>query len=391
MGSQLQAVLAALVALGATAAVTPLAAMIARRVGAIDQPRGRGLAPGGTPLLGGLAMLVGVELALFLALAPFSEQLSAVAEGALLITLVGALDDRFDLLPGVKLVGQVLAAVLVVNGGVVVDFATIPFIGRVEFGWASAPFTIIGLVAVMNIVNFSDGIDGLAAGITAIAAAAFAVVAFDLGKVEGGTLAAITCGAALGFLIFNFHPASIYMGDAGSNLLGFLLGCSAVIGAVKTQAALALVFPFLILAVPVLDTAFVVLKRLKYRQPVYHADREHFHHRLDRIGFSVRKTVLLLYGWTFAMASVAVISRFVQPFNSSGDLRWGNAIILGALFLLALAASIFVVYVLEILKFERDGRRLRVRMGGPPPRPRGDDDPHHPTAGGAGPTVGARG
>lgn len=391
MGSQLQAVLAALVALGATAAVTPLAALIARRVGAIDQPRGRGLAPGGTPLLGGLAMLVGVELALFLALAPFSEQLSAVAEGALLITLVGALDDRFDLLPGVKLTGQVLAAVLVVSGGVVVDFATIPFIGRVDFGWASAPFTVVGLVAVMNIVNFSDGIDGLAAGITAIAAAAFAVVAFDLGKVEGGTLAAITCGAALGFLIFNFHPASIYMGDAGSNLLGFLLGCSAVIGAVKTQAALALVFPFLILAVPVLDTAFVVLKRLKYRQPVYHADREHFHHRLDRIGFSVRKTVLLLYGWTFAMASVAVISRFVQPFNSSGDLRWGNAIILGALFLLALAASVFVVYVLEILKFERDGRRLRVRMGGPPARPRGDDDPHHPAAGGPGPTVGARG
>ncbi len=131
------------------------------------------------------------------------------------------------------------------------------------------------------------------------------------------------------------------MGDAGSNLLGFLLGCSAIIGAVKTQAALALVFPFLILAVPVLDTAFVVLKRLKYRQPVYHADREHFHHRLDRIGFSVRKTVLLLYGWTFAMASVAVISRFVQPFNSDGDLRWDNAIILGTLFLLALAASVF--------------------------------------------------
>jgi UDP-GlcNAc:undecaprenyl-phosphate GlcNAc-1-phosphate transferase len=388
VGSQLQAVLAALVALGATAAVTPLAATVARRVGAIDQPRGRGLAPGGTPLLGGLAMLVGVELALFLALAPFSEQLSAVAEGALLITLVGALDDRFDLLPGVKLVGQVLAAVLVVSGGVVVDFATIPFIGRVEFGWASAPFTVLGLVAVMNIVNFSDGIDGLAAGITAIAAAAFAVVAFDLGKVEGGTLAAITCGAALGFLIFNFHPASIYMGDAGSNLLGFLLGCSAVIGAVKTQAALALVFPFLILAVPVLDTAFVVLKRLKYRQPVYHADREHFHHRLDRIGFSVRKTVLLLYGWTFAMASVAVISRFVQPFNSSGDLRWGNAIVLGALFALALAASVFVVYVLEILKFERDGRRLRVRMGGPPPRPRDDDASHH-AADDAGPTVSA--
>lgn len=372
MGSQLQAFLAALVALGATAAFTPLAALLARRVGAIDQPRGRGLAPGGTPLLGGLAMLLGVEIALFLALAPFSEALSTVAEAAIVITLVGALDDRFDLLPGVKLVGQIIAAVLVVDGGLIVDIATLPFVGRVEFGALGGPLTVLGLVAVMNIVNFSDGIDGLAAGITAIAAAAFAVVAFDLGRVEGGTLAAITAGAALGFLIFNFHPASIYMGDAGSNLLGFLLGCSAILGAVKTQAALALVFPFLILAVPVLDTAFVVLKRLKYRQPVYHADREHFHHRLDRIGFSVRKTVLLLYGWTFAMASVAVISRFVQPFDSQGDLRTENAVILGTLFLLALAASVFVVYVLEILKFERDGRRLRVRMGGPPPRLRDD-------------------
>jgi UDP-GlcNAc:undecaprenyl-phosphate/decaprenyl-phosphate GlcNAc-1-phosphate transferase len=374
MGPHLQALLAALVALGATAAVTPLAGLFARAVGAIDQPRGRGLAPGGTPLLGGVAMLLGVELALFLALAPFSEQLSAVAEAAIVITVVGALDDRFDLLPGIKLAGQVAAAVIVVRGGVEVENVTIPVIGPLAFGAFGSPLTVIGLVAVMNIVNFSDGIDGLAAGVTVIAAVAFAIVAFDLGKVEGGTLAAITAGAALGFLVFNFHPASIYMGDAGSNLLGLLLGCSAVLGAVKTQAALALVFPFLILAVPVLDTAFVVLKRLKYRQPVYHADREHFHHRLDRIGFSVRKTVLSLYGWTLAMASVAVLSRFVQPVASDGSLRWGNAIVLGVLFALALAASVFVVYVLEILKFERDGRRVRVRMGGPPARRHSDDD-----------------
>lgn len=366
MGSHLQALLAALVALGVTAALTPLAATFARRVGAIDQPRGRGLAAGGTPLLGGLAMLAGVEVALLLGLAPFSEPLTAVAEAAIVITIVGALDDRFDLVPGVKLIGQIAAAVIAVRGGVVVDNVTIPFLGALAFPSAGAPLTVIGLVAVMNIVNFSDGIDGLAAGVSAIAAVAFAIVAFDLGKPEGGTLAAITAGAALGFLLFNFHPAAIYMGDAGSNLLGFLLGCAAILGAVKTQAALALVFPFLILAVPVLDTAFVVLKRLKYRQPVYNADREHFHHRLDRIGFSVPQAVLLLYGWTAAMAGVAVMSRFVQPFTNSGSLVWGNAIILGVLFLLAIAASIFVVYVLEILKVQRGEGRMRVRVGGPP-------------------------
>ncbi|MDQ8046633.1 MAG: MraY family glycosyltransferase [Patulibacter sp.] len=370
MSAHTDALLAGLVAFGVTAALTPLAGAFARGVGAIDKPRGRGFAAGGVPLLGGLAMLVGVVVATFLSLAPFSEQLSAVVEAAIVITVVGALDDRFDLLPGVKLVGQVIAAVIAVRGGVVVDHVTIPFIGPLNFGWTSDPLTVLGLVAVMNIVNFSDGVDGLAGGISAIAAIAFSIVAFDLGRVEAGTLSVITAGAALGFLVFNFAPASIYMGDAGANLLGLLLGCGAVLGAVKTQAVLALAFPFLILAVPVLDTAFVVLKRLKYRQPFYEADREHFHHRLSRVGLSVRRTVLVLYGWTFAVASLAVATRFIHAFNNSGKVQTGGAVLLGGLFLLTLAASVFVVYVLEILKFERHGRRVRVRMGGPPAHPR---------------------
>ncbi len=370
MSTHTDALLAGLVALGATAALTPLAGAFARKVGAIDIPRGRGLAAGGVPLLGGLAMLVGVLLATFLSLAPFSRELSAIMQAAIVITVVGALDDRFDLLPGVKLVGQVAAAVIAVRGGVLVENVTIPFLGAIRFDWASAPLTVLGLVAVMNIVNFSDGIDGLAGGLAGIAAIAFAVVAFDLGKTEAGTLSAITAGAAFGFLIFNFHPASIYMGDAGANLLGLLLGCAAVIGAVKSQAVLALVLPFVILAVPVLDTAFVVLKRLKYRQPVYNADREHFHHRLYRVGFSTRRTVLLLYAWTFGMAALAIAMRFVPYSDDGGNYHTGWAILMGALLLIALAASGFVVYVLEILKFERDGRRFRVRMGGPPPRPR---------------------
>jgi UDP-GlcNAc:undecaprenyl-phosphate GlcNAc-1-phosphate transferase len=276
-------------------------------------------------------------------------------------------------------VGQIIAAVIAIHGGLVVDHVTLPFIHAVNFGWASNPLTVLGLVAVMNIVNFSDGIDGLAGGISAIAAVAFAIVAFDLGRVEAGTLSLITAGAALGFLVFNFAPASIYMGDAGANLLGLLLGCGAILGAVKTQAVLALAFPFIILAVPVLDTAFVVLKRLKYRQPFYNADREHFHHRLARVGLSVRRTVLVLYGWTFAVASLAVATRFIHAFNhNTGRVQPGAAAILGGLFLLTLAASVFVVYVLEILKFERHGRRLRVRMGGPPAHARDADGPAAP-------------
>ena len=147
----------------------------------------------------------------------------------------------------------------------------------------------------MNVVNLSDGVDGLAAGVCAISAITFAIIAFDLDRNHAAVFAALTAGAALGFLIHNFHPASVYMGDCGSNLLGLLLGCIAVEGAVKTQAVLALLFPLVVLAVPFLDTTFVVLKRMKYRRPIYRADANHFHHRLSRIGFSQRRTVLYLY------------------------------------------------------------------------------------------------
>ena len=168
----------------------------------------------------------------------------------------------------------------------------------------------------MNVVNFSDGIDGLAAGVCAISGVAFSIIAFDLDRGHAGVLAALTAGAAAGFLVFNLPPARVYMGDAGSNLLGLLLGCVAVEGAVKTQAVLALLFPLVVLAVPFLDTTFVVLKRMKYRRPVYGADANHFHHRFSRIGFSAKRTVLWLYGWTACLAAFAVALRFV-PYSDA--------------------------------------------------------------------------
>ncbi|MBJ7332567.1 MAG: undecaprenyl/decaprenyl-phosphate alpha-N-acetylglucosaminyl 1-phosphate transferase, partial [Solirubrobacteraceae bacterium] len=209
------------------------------------------------------------------------------------------------------------------------------------------------LVAVMNIVNFSDGVDGLAAGVSMISAGAFAVIAFDLGRHEAGVLSAVVAGAALGFLVFNFPPASSYMGDCGANLLGLLLGSIAVLGAVKTNAVLALILPLIVLAVPFLDTTFVVLKRLKYGKPVYEADSEHFHHRLDRIGFSPRRTMLYLYAWMLSMASLAVALRFVPYSDNGGELNLRWTIVMGGLIALAIIWSIYLVYVLEILKFRR--------------------------------------
>ena len=204
----------------------------------------------------------------------------------------------------------------------------------------------------MNVVNFSDGIDGLAAGVCAISAIAFAIIAFDLGKDDAGILAAITAGAALGFLVHNFHPASVFMGDCGSNLLGLLLGAIIVEGSLKTNALIALIGPLVVLAVPFLDTGFVVAKRIKYRRPIYHADSNHFHHRFHRIGFSQRRTVLYLYGWTITMAGLAVALRFV-PYSDAGDWHLGWSLFMVGCFLVALAASVYLVLVLEILKLRR--------------------------------------
>ena len=217
--------------------------------------------------------------------------------------------------------------------GVRVDSFTFPFVGRVELGDLGGPLTLIGLVVVMNVVNLSDGVDGLAAGVCAISAVGFSVIAFDLNEDAAGILAACIAGAALGFLIHNFHPASVFMGDSGSNLLGLLLGAVIVEGSLKTNALIALVVPLVILAVPFLDTGFVVAKRIKYRRPVYRGDSNHFHHRFHRMGFSQRKTVLYLYAWTTTMAGLAVALRFVPYSESNGHLNAGWAIVMGVLLL----------------------------------------------------------
>jgi UDP-GlcNAc:undecaprenyl-phosphate GlcNAc-1-phosphate transferase len=303
-------------------------------------------------LLGGLAIFAGalVAAAIF---EPDNGRMRAIFAAAALITLVGAVDDAVDLHPFVKLAGQVAAAVILVLGGVSVDNFTLPFVHRVDLHSLGGPLTALGLVGLMNVVNFSDGVDGLAAGVCAISSVAFAIIAFDLDQDTAGVLAAIVCGAALGFLLFNFPPASIFMGDCGSQLLGLLLGAVIVEGSLKTNALIALVGPLVILAVPFLDTGFVVAKRIKYGRAIYRGDSNHFHHRFHRIGFSQRRTVLYLYAWTLVMAGNAVALRFVPYSQRSGHLRAGWAIFMAALLLIGLAASVYLVYVLEILKFRR--------------------------------------
>jgi UDP-GlcNAc:undecaprenyl-phosphate GlcNAc-1-phosphate transferase len=368
--TELDALFAFLAAAFVTALLTPLTKRLARAVGAIDEPRERGLSERSTPLLGGVAIFAGVLVAGLIWLPAGYQKDHQLWHGVLLaaalITLVGAVDDRFELPPLVKLAGQILAAVIAVHYGVAVKRLTLPWIGVIALPNAGVTnagpiLTVVGLVAMMNVVNFSDGVDGLAAGVCMIIAATMTVIAFDLQRQAPGVLAALTAGAALGFLVYNFPPASSFMGDCGANLLGLLMGVIAVEAAVKTAAVLSLVLPLILLVVPFLDTTFVVLKRVKYSQPIYRSDSEHFHHRMARIGFSSRRTIGYLYAWTLMLAGFALALRFIPWSDHKGHLHTGWVLLLLALGLIVAAASVYLVYVLEILKFRRlDAMRMRL-------------------------------
>jgi UDP-GlcNAc:undecaprenyl-phosphate GlcNAc-1-phosphate transferase len=367
------AVFAFLVAMAIAALLTPLAARFAQRIGAIDFPRARGLSLKPTPRLGGLAILVGVLVAALIWL-PATIKLQHIPHGsggivhmwpilvgACVIALVGAIDDWRPLSPLVKLIGQIVAAVIAVEGGVEVTNVTLPVVGSLQFPNEGGVLSGIWLVAMMNVVNFSDGVDGLAAGLCTIDGIAFTIIVFDLpgGTTGAAVLGALTAGASLGFLFFNFPPARVFMGDSGALLLGYLLGVVAVIGSLKTGAVVTLAVPLLILAVPFLDTGFVVAKRLKYRRKPWSPDTNHFHHRMARIGFSQRRTVAYLYGWTVILAGLAVALGLYHRNHEAALV----ALVI-ALAVLALAASVYIVYVLEILKF-RGLRAWQMRSADP--------------------------
>jgi UDP-GlcNAc:undecaprenyl-phosphate/decaprenyl-phosphate GlcNAc-1-phosphate transferase len=351
---ELDALWAFLVAALIAFAVTPPVARLARRMGVLHQPRDRDLHDRPVPGLGGLAILAAVVVAALIFL-PAGKETRGIVAGAIAIALIGAVDDARPggLHPLVKLTGQFAAAAIPVWSEVRVENMTLPFVDPIDLGSWGYPLTLIGIVAVMNVVNFTDGADGLAAGVCTIAAGTFAIIALSLDRVDAGILAALTAGAAVGFLWHNFHPASIFMGDAGSNLLGLLLACVAIQGVLKTAAVVALFFPLLILAVPALDATFVIAKRIKHGRPVYSADRWHFHHRFANIGFSQRRTVLYLYGWTLSLAALALAMRFVPYSDDDGTLHAGWTLVIAAFALVAFAASIYLVIVLEILKFKR--------------------------------------
>ena len=208
---------------------------------------------------------------------------------------------------------------------------------------------MLWIVALMNSFNFIDGMDGLAAGIGAITASTFAILALSLNRGGAAVLAAALAGACLGFLRHNFHPARVFMGDAGSLTLGYLLAVIAIQGVLKTAAAVALLFPMLVLLVPIFDTSFVLLHRIKYGRRPWSADANHLHHRFVRVGFGQRRAALALYAWCGLLAGCALALRFL-PWHTHNQVHWGATIVLGLLGLAVLVATVWIVIVLEVVK-----------------------------------------
>jgi UDP-GlcNAc:undecaprenyl-phosphate GlcNAc-1-phosphate transferase len=354
----LQVLYGAVAAFAIVLVLTPAVGRSARYLRLIERPQEGERDRPSIPRLGGLALFLGI-LVPSLAFLPLGGELRGVVLGAAVATTVGAIDDFRILNWWQKLGGQVLAAAIPTWFGVYVHAFTFPVIGVHHLPASiGVPITVLGIVAVMNMVNFLDGLDGLAAGVCAISGFTFAVIELSLGRPGVAILAAIVCGACLGFLRHNFYPARIFMGDSGALLLGYTLATISVEGLLKTAALATLVLPLLVLAVPVIDTSFVVAKRLRSGQPIYVADARHLHHRFMRLGFSERRTVLYLWTWCVTLALAALATRFAPPHHHG---RWSltNVAIDLAAGLTATAFSLYVVYVLEIVKLASPRARRR--------------------------------
>ena len=358
LGDHLQVVYGGVVALVVVVLLTPAVGGMARMLGVVDAPGGRRLNRRPIPRLGGLALFLGIFVP-SLAFLHLGRETRGLLLGAAVAVTVGAIDDFRGLRWFEKLGGQLVAAAIPTGFGIWVDRFTFPFVGIHSLpGWVGVPLTIAWIVAIMNMVNFLDGLDGLAAGVTAIAGLTFAVIALSLEKPDAAILSAIVFGACVGFLRHNFYPARIFMGDSGALLLGFVLAAVSVQGLLKTAATVALFFPLLVLAVPIVDTTFVVLRRIKHGERVFEGDQAHLHHRFLRRGFSQPRAAFTIWGWCLSLAAAALATRFI-PFRAHGVWHLWPTVGAAAIALVAVAFSLYVIYVLEIVKIANPYQRRR--------------------------------
>ncbi len=292
---------ALLIAMVVSFAITPLVIVFAGKTGALDAPDARKVHQKPIPRIGGIGIYVAF-MAGTLAMLDFGAFEPDVQRGIIgllvsssLIVLLGIVDDYKSLPAKVKLLGQIVAASVLVAFGVQIDFIADPFGDYFYLEYFAIPATIFWIVGLTNTVNLIDGLDGLAAGVATIASITILLVAIQNDFVLVTILTAALAGAAIGFLRYNFNPAKIFMGDTGSMFLGFMLAGISVIGAVKSAATIALIVPILALGVPIMDTSFAIIRRYRGGVPIFKPDKGHLHHRLLDMGFNQRQAVLLMY------------------------------------------------------------------------------------------------
>ncbi|MEB3336979.1 MAG: MraY family glycosyltransferase [Leptolyngbyaceae bacterium] len=295
---------------------TPIVKKIGLKSGRVDLPGGRKVHQRPMVRLGGVSIFLGTLIALLIIwwaggfgiLPPNKEyEVWGVTLGGLAFFLIGLADDLFSLPALVRLLMQSVVAGIAWTVGVQIDFLTIPFEGLVQLqDWLSLPITVIWLVGMANAINWIDGLDGLAAGVSGIAAVIMLVTSLFMEQPAAALIAAAVAGGALGFLRYNFNPAQIFMGDGGAYFMGFTLAGIGIIGLVKSVTTVAVVLPFLILAVPILDMSVVILDRLRNGKSPFIADKRHLHHRLLQAGLSHRFTVLFIYSLTLWVGSLAL-------------------------------------------------------------------------------------
>ncbi|NHM29980.1 glycosyltransferase family 4 protein [Neobacillus terrae] len=286
--------------------LTPLVKKLAFKIGATDKPNKRKVHQRIMPRLGGLAIYISFLIGIFM-IKPLSEYHMPIVLGSLIIILTGIIDDVKEISPKVKLAGQIAAAFIVVfMGEINIEFINLPFGGRIDFGIMSIPITMIWIVGVTNAINLIDGLDGLAAGVSTIALFTIAGMALMMGNMYVLAMALILAASTLGFLLYNFHPAKIFMGDTGALFLGFMISVLALLG-YKNVTFISLLVPVIILGVPLSDTFFAIIRRLVNKKPLSAPDKSHLHHCLLKAGFSHKQTVLLIY----AMSAMFGLAAFI--------------------------------------------------------------------------------
>jgi UDP-GlcNAc:undecaprenyl-phosphate/decaprenyl-phosphate GlcNAc-1-phosphate transferase len=322
-------ILAFAITLVSSLLITPIVKKFAIKIGAVDKPNQRKVHKNIMPRLGGLAIFLSFIIGVLITNPTDTYHLPIII-GSLIIIVTGFFDDILELSPKLKLLGQLLAAVIVVFGGLEVEFINNPFGDPIEFGILSKPVTIIWILAITNAINLIDGLDGLAAGVSSIALITISFMAILKGDIYAFTLGIILLGSTLGFLFYNFHPAKIFMGDTGALFLGYMIAILSLLG-FKNITMVSFIIPIIILGVPISDTLFAIIRRLINKKPISAPDKSHLHHCLIKAGFTHRQTVLLIY----AMASLFSIAAVILSLAT----LWGTILVL---FVLFIAIELFV-------------------------------------------------